>query len=226
MLKAQIDKSIASAWESNVGVPATKTKERMQTTVQLSNKLINWTHWHVIQKYLTQANLHFSLNYFHYQRQPGVLHMKSYNLLPLILRVKEFSQRINITGLKLPFCCLTRVVFFFFFTCFAVSPSWCKEERKRGKTAYFRKIAPMENLLPCLYRGKKELYNANKWKTCSWGELGGPSAITEICQTWKEEGSKDFLWFQILVSTGSPNPDYVFISLTFSPVLDLRRGYS
>lgn len=107
MLKAQIDKSIASARETNAGVPATKTKERTQTTVQLSNKLINWTHWHVIQKYLIQANLHFFLNHFHYQRQPGVPHMNSHNLLPLILRVKVFSQRINITGPELPFCCLT-----------------------------------------------------------------------------------------------------------------------
>lgn len=119
-------RSITSARESNVVVPATKTTERMQTTIQLSNKLINWTHWRVIQKSLIQAKLNLFLNHFHYQTQPGALHVKSQSLLPLLLRIKEFSQRINITGPKLFLCCLTSI----FFTCFTIYPSWCTEGRE------------------------------------------------------------------------------------------------
>lgn len=115
-------RSITSAWKSNVVVPATKTTERMQTTIQLS--------------LLTELAEKLSRNFLYKRSLVCFLiiliigdNQESYtwnhSLLPLFLRVKEFSQRINITGPKLPLCCLT-----FFFTCFTISPCWCKEGRK------------------------------------------------------------------------------------------------
>ena len=118
-------RSITLAWESNVVVPTTKITERMQTTIQLSNKLINWTHWKVIQKSLIKANLICFLIIF-IIRDNQESYMWSHRILPSFLKVKVFSQRINITGPKLPLCCLTSI----FFTCFTISPSWCKEGRK------------------------------------------------------------------------------------------------
>lgn len=84
---------------------------------------MNWTHGKVIQKSLIQAKLDLFLNNFQRQRQPGVLHV---NTESLFLQVKEFSQGINITGQKLPLCCLTSI----FFHLLYYFPNWYKQGRK------------------------------------------------------------------------------------------------